>query len=127
MSRVGSDVSVGQSVGNYQVTRSEPLDHLGGTFIELEHNKTGSRHIHVAVPDDNKGFAVIFPTVPKDSTGVAHILEHLALAGSKSYPGKDPFFTMLSRSLQTFMNASTSDDATVYLFSSRNEKDFYNL
>lgn len=127
MSRVGREISVGQSIGNYEITRNEPLEQLGGSYIELEHVKTGSKHVHIAVPDDNKAMAIVFPTVPKDSTGVAHILEHLVLAGSKNFPGKDPFFTMLSRSLQTFMNAGTGDDTTDYLFSTRNEKDFYNL
>lgn len=127
MSLMGSDIAVGTQIGKYQVTRNEPLDQLGGSYIELEHEVTGSKHVHVAVPDDNKGLAVVFPTVPQDSSGVAHILEHLALAGSKSFPGKDPFFSMFGRSLQTFMNAFTGDDATLYLFSTRNEKDFYNL
>lgn len=127
MSRIGSDIAVGNTIGAYRVTRNEPMDNLGGSYIELEHVKTGSKHVHVAVPDDNKGLAIVFPTVPQDSTGIAHILEHLALAGSKNFPGKDPFSTMLSRSLQTMMNAFTADDHTLYLFSTRNQKDFYNL
>ncbi|MEO7804156.1 MAG: insulinase family protein [Actinomycetota bacterium] len=121
------DFKVGDAVGGYKVTRQEPLEHLSGTYYELVHEATGARHIHVAVPDDNKSFGIVFPTVPKDSAGVAHILEHLCLTGSKRYPVSDPFFAMLPRSLNTFMNASTSDDATVYLYSTRNDKDYYNL
>lgn len=122
-----AEFPVGTAIGGYKVERVEPLEHLKGTYYELTHDQTGAKHIHVATPDDNKGFAVVVPTVPKDSTGVAHILEHLALAGSEKFPVKDPFFSMTTRSLNTFMNASTSDDATVYLFSTRNEKDYYNL
>lgn len=121
------DLKIGDAVGGYKVTRQEPLEHLSGTYYEFVHDATGARHIHVAVPDDNKSFGIVFPTVPKDNAGVAHILEHLCLTGSKKYPVSDPFFAMLPRSLNTYMNASTSDDATVYLFSTRNTKDYYNL
>lgn len=69
----------------------------------------------------------MFPTVPQDSSGVAHILEHVVLAGSERFPVRDPFFSMIPRSLKTFMNAMTSSDWTMYPFSSRNEKDFFNL
>ncbi len=114
------------TIGGYTVKRREPLERLG-EYIELEHDSTGARHIHVACPDDNNGFAVFFPTSPPDSTGVAHILEHVVLAGSQLYPVHDPFFSMTRRSLATFMNALTGADWTMYLFSSRNSKDFMNL
>jgi Zn-dependent M16 (insulinase) family peptidase len=115
------------TIGGYTVQRREPLERLEGTFVLLEHERTGARHIHIECSDDNNGFAVFFPTAPKDSTGVAHILEHVVLAGSQRYPVRDPFFSMTRRSLATFMNAFTSADSTVYLFSSRNVKDFRNL
>jgi len=83
--------------------------------------------VHVHRDDDNLTFAVLFPTVPQDSTGVAHILEHIVLAGSQKYPVKDPFFSMQPRSLNTFSNAFTASDWTMYPFSSRNEQDFFNL
>jgi Zn-dependent M16 (insulinase) family peptidase len=70
---------------------------------------------------------VAFPTIPQDSTGVAHILEHTTLCGSQRYPVRDPFFMMLRRSLNTFMNAFTSSDSTAYPFATRNRKDFDNL
>lgn len=120
-------VTSGQTIGGYEVLRKEPLEHLDGEYIELVHPSTGARHIHIACPDDNKTFGVLFPTVPQDSTGVAHILEHVALAGSERFDVRDPFFSMTSRSLKTFMNAMTSTDATVYPFSTRNTKDFFNL
>ena len=115
------------TIGGYTIQRRESLQRLEGTFLQLEHERTGAQHIHIECPDDNNGFAVFFPTVPKDSTGVAHILEHVVLAGSQRYPVRDPFFSMTRRSLATFMNAFTSSDSTVYLFSSRNAKDFMNL
>ena len=111
----------------YTIVRREPLDRLEGTYIELTHDRTGARHIHIECPDDNNGFAVFFPTAPTDSTGVAHILEHVVLAGSRRYPVHDPFFSMTRRSLATFMNALTGSDWTMYLFSTRNAKDYRNL
>ena len=111
----------------YSIVRKEPLDRLQGTYIELVHEGTGARHVHIQCPDDNNAFALFFPTVPSDSTGVAHILEHVVLAGSKRYPVRDPFFSMTRRSLATFMNAFTSSDSTIYLFSTRNAKDYRNL
>jgi len=115
------------TIGGYTIKRREPLARLEGAFIELEHQRTGAKHIHIECPDDNNGFAVFFATPPDDSTGVAHILEHVVLAGSQRYPVRDPFFSMTRRSLATFMNAFTGSDWTTYLFSTRNEKDFKNL
>ena len=115
------------TIGGYTILRRERLERLEGTYLELEHDRTGARHLHVECPDDNNSFAVFFPTVPKDDTGVAHILEHVVLAGSNRFPVRDPFFSMTRRSLATFMNAFTSADWTMYPFSSRNKKDFKNL
>ncbi len=115
------------TIGGYTILRRERLERLEGSYLELEHKRTGAKHIHVECPDDNNAFAVFFPTTPKDSTGVAHILEHVVLAGSKRFPVRDPFFSMTRRSLATFMNALTSADWTMYPFSTRNAKDFVNL
>ena len=115
------------TIAGYTITRREPLDRLDGAYIELVHDRTGARHIHIETPDDNNGFAVFFPTAPTDSTGVAHILEHVVLAGSQRYPVRDPFFSMTRRSLATFMNALTGSDWTMYLFSTRNANDYRNL
>jgi Zn-dependent M16 (insulinase) family peptidase len=115
------------TIGGYTIRRREPLDRLDGAYLELEHDRTGARHIHIESKDDNNAFAVFFPTVPKDDTGVAHILEHVVLAGSQRYPVRDPFFSMTRRSLATFMNAMTSADWTMYPFSTRNAKDYMNL
>ncbi len=94
---------------------------------EFRHHGTGARHFHLAADDDNNAFLVAFLTVPQDSTGVAHILEHTTLCGSQRYPVRDPFFMMIRRSLNTFMNAFTSSDWTAYPFATQNRKDFYNL
>ncbi len=115
------------TIGGYRVVRREPLERLEGAYIELEHERSGARHIHVECADDNNAFTVFFPTTPRDSTGVAHILEHVVLAGSRHFPVRDPFFSMTRRSLSTFMNAFTSADWTMYPFSTRNPKDFRNL
>jgi hypothetical protein len=121
-----AEPSIG-TIGGYTIRRRELLDRLDGAYLELEHDRTGARHIHIECKDDNNAFAVFFPTVPKDSTGVAHILEHVVLAGSQRYAVRDPFFSMTRRSLATFMNAMTSADWTMYPFSSRNAKDYMNL
>jgi Zn-dependent M16 (insulinase) family peptidase len=115
------------AIGGYSITRRESLQRLDGAYLELEHEATGARHIHIETNDDNNGFAVFFPTAPTDSTGVAHILEHVVLAGSRKFPVRDPFFSMTRRSLATFMNALTGSDWTMYLYSTRNPKDFKNL
>ena len=115
------------AIGGYAIVRREPLDRLEGSYLELQHERTGARHIHIECGDDNNAFAVFFPTTPQDSSGVAHILEHVVLAGSRRYPVRDPFFSMTRRSLATFMNAFTSADWTMYPFSTRNAKDYINL
>ena len=94
---------------------------------EYEHKVTCAKHYHLASDNTENVFLVAFRTVPEDSTGVAHILEHTALCGSKKYPVRDPFFMMIRRSLNTFMNAFTSSDWTAYPFASKNKKDFNNL
>lgn len=116
-----------KSFFGYSCLRKEKLSEIDSIFYELEHLKTGSRHIHISNNDKENTFSVAFKTVPKDSTGVAHILEHTALCGSQKFPVRDPFFSMIKRSLNTFMNAFTSSDWTMYPFSTQNKKDFYNL
>lgn len=112
---------------DFELLRSEPLPHLHCVFEEYRHKKTGAQHIHLAANNDENVFLVALRTLPMDSKGVAHILEHTALCGSKKYPVRDPFFMMVRRSLNTFMNAFTSSDWTAYPFASQNLKDFNNL
>lgn len=117
----------GDRIHGFVVQRIEFVELLQAFFIELEHEQTGGRHIHIACSDTENVFGVVFRTVPKDSTGVAHILEHTVLCGSERYPVRDPFFSMLKRSLSTFMNAFTASDWTMYPFATQNPTDYYNL
>jgi Zn-dependent M16 (insulinase) family peptidase len=91
------------------------------------HDRTGARILSVVNDDENKVFGISFRTPPSDSTGVAHILEHSVLCGSRKYPVKEPFVDLLKGSLQTFLNAMTYPDKTCYPVASQNLKDFYNL
>ncbi|CAN6660880.1 presequence protease, mitochondrial [Trichomonascus vanleenenianus] len=97
------------------------------TAVELAHDKSEARHLHLAKKDTNKVFSIGFKTNPPDLTGLPHILEHTTLCGSKQYPVKDPFFSMQTRSLANFMNAMTGLDYTFYPFATTNETDYKNL
>jgi Zn-dependent M16 (insulinase) family peptidase len=112
---------------SFEFLRSQTLSTLNITVNEYRHRKTGAQHIHIDADNDENVFLVALRTVPEDSSGVAHILEHTALCGSEKYPVRDPFFMMIRRSLNTFMNAFTSSDWTAYPFASLNRKDFDNL
>ncbi|NPA72614.1 MAG: peptidase M16 [Gammaproteobacteria bacterium] len=103
------------------------IDSLNLTVEHYQHKVTGATHYHLAADDPQNVFFVALRTVPMDSTGVAHILEHTTLCGSEKYPVRDPFFMMIRRSLNTFMNAFTSSDWTAYPFATENRKDFQNL
>ncbi|MBL4607923.1 MAG: insulinase family protein [Pseudomonadales bacterium] len=107
--------------------RTERIDSLDIFVAEYLHEATGAMHYHIAADNSENVFLVGLRTVPTDSKGVAHILEHTALCGSEKYPVRDPFFMMIRRSLNTFMNAFTSSDWTAYPFASQNKKDFDNL
>ena len=111
----------------FQWKRSERIDSLNITIEEYEHIKTGAAHYHLSAENTENVFLVALRTIPMDSTGVAHMLEHTALCGSERFPVRDPFFMMIRRSLNTFMNAFTSSDWTAYPFASQNRKDFDNL
>jgi hypothetical protein len=118
-----------------QQTAHESFEFVSEHFIEslsvnvltYRHKRTGAMHYHLASDDEHKVFMVALRTVPEDSTGVAHILEHTTLCGSERYPVRDPFFMMIRRSINTFMNAFTSSDWTAYPFATENDKDFENL
>jgi Zn-dependent M16 (insulinase) family peptidase len=112
---------------SFKLLRSELIHSLNVQIEEYRHRITGAMHYHMSSDNAENVFLVAFRTVPMDSKGVAHILEHTALCGSKKYPVRDPFFMMIRRSLNTFMNAFTSSDWTAYPFASQNKKDFNNL
>ena len=105
-------------------SKIEELDSIGRLF---QHEKSGARLLQIENDDDNKVFSIGFRTPPTDSTGVPHILEHCVLSGSRKYTTKEPFMDMVKGSLQTFINAMTFPDKTLYPVASRNEKDFFNL
>ena len=111
----------------FELLREQEIPSLNVRYQEYRHRVTGAQHIHLAADNKENVFLVALRTVPMDSTGVAHILEHTALCGSEKYPVRDPFFMMIRRSLNTFMNAFTSSDWTAYPFASQNKKDFNNL
>ncbi len=104
-----------------------PLAELDATLHELEHRRTGARLVWLDRDEENKTFGIAFPTLPFDDTGVFHILEHSVLCGSDRYPVKEPFVELLKHSMNTFLNAMTFPDKTLYPISSRNGKDFLNL
>ena len=120
-------LAAGDRVGGYRVHKASFLTDIRSWHYQLVHEGTGARHIHISNADHENTFGVAFKTVPTDSTGVAHILEHTVLCGSERFPVRDPFFSMLKRSLSTFMNAFTASDWTMYPFSTQNRKDYYNL
>jgi presequence protease len=111
----------------FELLRKERIDSLNIEVSEYRHRKTGAQHVHIAAENTENVFLVALRTVPTDSTGIAHVLEHTALCGSEKYQVRDPFFMMVRRSLNTFMNAFTSSDWTAYPFASQNKKDFNNL
>lgn len=118
---------VNRKLSGFTVTRAAALTNPAGTLYQLRHDKTGAELVWLDRPDPNKTFCVAFQTVPEDDTGVFHIIEHSVLCGSDRYPVKDPFVELLKGSLNTFLNAITFPDKTMYPVSSRNDRDFYNL
>lgn len=111
----------------YELKDKQELTELNSTGYLLEHKKTKARLVLLENEDDNKVFSIGFRTPPKDSTGVAHIVEHTVLCGSREFPLKDPFIELAKGSLNTFLNAMTYPDKTVYPVASCNAKDFQNL
>ena len=119
--------SVPRHLDAFEFVRSQRIANLDLTVQEFRHRITGAVHYHLDMPHQENVFMVAFRTMPQDSSGVAHILEHTTLCGSERYPVRDPFFLMIRRSLNTFMNAFTASDYTAYPFASENKQDFINL
>lgn len=111
----------------YTLVEKREIKDLNSVSYLLRHNKTGARVALLSNDDENKVFYIGFRTPPKDSTGVAHIVEHTVLCGSDKFPVKDPFIELAKGSLNTFLNAMTYPDKTVYPVASCNDKDFQNL
>lgn len=115
------------SLHGFQLLRDQPIPELSTEARLYRHVKTGAELLSLENDDENKCFGISFNTPPEDSTGVAHILEHAVLCGSRKYPLKDPFVELIKGSLNTFLNAMTYPDRTCYPIASVNLRDFYNL
>ena len=112
---------------SYEFIFEEKLEDMNGVGKVLSHKKTGARVVLIENDDNNKVFSIGFRTPPVNSTGVAHIIEHSVLCGSKNFPAKDPFVELAKGSLNTFLNAMTYPDKTLYPVASMNDQDFKNL
>ena len=121
------DLQIGNELNGFRLKNVSEVSEISANTYEFEHIKTGAKLFYVETDDDNKVFYIGFRTPPKDDTGVAHIVEHSVLCGSKKYPLKEPFVELVKGSLNTFLNAMTYPDKTVYPVASRNAKDFRNL
>ncbi|MDN3506718.1 MAG: insulinase family protein [Simkaniaceae bacterium] len=117
----------GEKYKDFALVKYYPIDELQSVMRELIHIPTGAHVMHLENDDPENLFCLSFKTLPENSNGVPHILEHTVLCGSRKYPVKDPFFSMNRRSLNTFMNALTGSDFTCYPAATQIEKDFYNL
>lgn len=121
------ELSLNQRVHGFVVTDVQPLPEINGTAFILKHELSGAKLMHLANDDANKAFSIAFRTPPQDDTGVFHILEHSVLCGSDKFPVKEPFVDLLKSSMQTFLNAMTFSDKTMYPVASTNEQDLFNL
>lgn len=117
----------GTTCHGFAVERCETVPELDADAYVLRHTASGARLLYLACDDENKAFAIGFKTPPADSTGVFHILEHSVLCGSAKFPVKEPFVDLIKSSMQTFLNAMTYPDKTIYPVATTNEQDLYNL
>ena len=117
----------GARLHGFTVTHVSPIPELEADAYVLHHDASGARLLYLACEDENKAFAIGFKTPPADDTGVFHILEHSVLCGSAKFPVKEPFVDLIKSSMQTFLNAMTYPDKTVYPVASTNEQDLLNL
>ena len=117
----------GETRHGFKLIKKEFVESKNAELYTLSHLKTGTELLYFDRDDENKTFSIAFTTLPEDNTGVFHILEHSVLNGSKKYPVKEPFVSLLQSSMQTFLNAMTFSDKTLYPVSSRNEQDLFNL
>ncbi|MGN1418034.1 MAG: insulinase family protein, partial [Acutalibacteraceae bacterium] len=120
-------MKINDRIHGFRVTRIRPVKELEAEMVEMTFEKNGAKLVWLKRDDTNKTFAITFRTTPEDDTGVFHILEHSVLCGSEKYPLKEPFVDLLKGSMQTFLNAMTFLDKTMYPVASRNNKDFLNL
>ncbi len=120
-------MEIGEKIYGFEVKEKKYVREVEGDIIQMEHLSTGAQVVVIDNQDVKKSFLVGFRTIPKDSTGVFHILEHSVLNGSRRYPDKTMFVNLMKHSMAEFVNAITYPDHTVYPFCTENEKDFMNL
>jgi len=125
--RSNKPLQIGAMVHGFKLEQKQFVKELDGECYLFRHQKSGARLLKVVSKDDNKVFSVAFKTPPPDDTGIPHIMEHSVLNGSESFPVKSPFDVLAQGSLNTFLNAMTGSDFTIYPVASRNDKDFSNL
>ena len=118
---------ISNHIHGFTVTKQLQLPELNAVLFQMTHDKTGLGLVWLKRDEENKTFGIAFETLPWDDTGVFHILEHSVLCGSDKYPVKEPFVELMKSSMNTFLNALTFQDKTMYPISSRNDKDFVNL
>jgi len=123
----GDPLKIGDTMHGFTLEQKRFIKELDGEGYLFRHRQSGARLLKVASKDDNKVFSVAFKTPPPDDTGIPHIMEHSVLNGSENFPVKSPFDVLSQGSLNTFLNAMTSSDYTIYPVASRNDKDFANL
>ena len=121
------DLEPGGVTAGFELEKKQYVEAKKATLYTLRHKKCGARLLYFDRADLNKTFAVSFKTLPENDTGVFHILEHSVLNGSDKFPVKEPFVSLLQSSMQTFLNAYTFGDKTMFPVSSRNEQDLFNL
>jgi Zn-dependent M16 (insulinase) family peptidase len=126
-SQADEPLQVGTTIHGFTLEQKRFIKELDGEGYLFRHLKSGARLLKVVSKDDNKVFSVAFKTPPPDDTGIPHIMEHSVLNGSENFPVKSPFDILSQGSLNTFLNAMTSSDFTIYPVASRNDKDFSNL
>ena len=119
--------NIGQTCAGFRLVKKEYVPSKHADLYTLRHEKTQAELLYFDRADENKTFAIAFKTLPEDDTGVFHILEHSVLNGSRRFPVREPFVNLLQSSMQTFLNAMTFPDKTVYPFATPNETDFKNL
>ena len=120
-------MNINENKYGFKLTKIQYIEDIHSSLYEYEHIKSGGKVVHIQNDDPHCTFAIGFRTLPKDSTGVCHIIEHSLLCGSKKYPLKEPFVNLLKSSVATFLNAFTAYDWTMYPFSSQVPQDFDNI
>ena len=120
-------MEINEKYHGFTITDKKDVSELNAVMYRFAHDKTGLELVWLKRDEENKTFGIAFETLPEDDTGVFHILEHSVLCGSEKYPLKEPFVELMKNSMNTFLNALTFPDKTMYPISSKNDKDFMNL